>query len=264
MDNFVKSLVSDILINKISSTEWSSSSESHATDDELISRRKKTRISDYTETIVNQYTDVEFREHFRWPNEEIAEKSSQNFEKKKGLKYVIAAIDGSHIPIRKPVKQKDDFVNRKGFHSILIQRIVQENLKFIDVTVGEPGSLHDARMLRKSRFYRRAVSNTNSLFYGKYKLLGDSAYPRLNWLIPPYKDNGFLSEDERDFNYKQSATRIVVEHAFGLLKGRFRRLTKFDNLKHRMISKCVMAACVLHNICLEDNDGGMDLIEKTQ
>ena len=47
---------------------------------------------------------------------------------------------------------------------------------------------------------------------------------------------------------------MVIEHAFGLLKGRFRRLGHFENLNIKLIVKCIMAACVLHNMCLLEND----------
>lgn len=85
-------------------------------------------------------------------------------------------------------------------------------------------------------------------------LLGDSAYPNLRWLIPPYKDNGVLSHNQKQFNYRHSSVRIIVEHAFGLLKCRFRRLRAFENRNVSFISKCVVAACVLHNICINFDD----------
>lgn len=47
---------------------------------------------------------------------------------------------------------------------------------------------------------------------------------------------------------------MVVEHAFGLLKNRFRRLGHFENLKLKIIVKCIMASCVLHNMCILQND----------
>ncbi|KAI4454197.1 hypothetical protein MML48_10g00004287 [Holotrichia oblita] len=49
------------------------------------------------------------------------------------------------------------------------------------------------------------------------------------------------------------------EYRFGMLKGRFRRLESFHNLNIQLICKCVMAACVLHNICILDKDVLEDL-----
>lgn len=84
--------------------------------------------------------------------------------------------------------------------------------------------------------------------------MGDSAYPLFDWLIPPYKDNGNLSALQKHFNFVHSSARVVIEHAFGLLKGRFRRLKFFDNDNITFIVKCVIAATVLHNLCSCEND----------
>ncbi|KAJ8948112.1 hypothetical protein NQ318_008465 [Aromia moschata] len=47
---------------------------------------------------------------------------------------------------------------------------------------------------------------------------------------------------------------VVIEHAFGLLKHRFRRLKFFENDNLEFIVKCVIACTVLHNVCLKFND----------
>lgn len=116
-------------------------------------------------------------------------------------------------------------------------------MELLDVYV-EPRSMHDARVLRRSPLYKRAVENAEELFYGNYYLLGDSEYPSLNWLVPPFKDNGHLTNDRKDFNYRHSATRIVIENTFGHLKGRFRRLQKFGNYKPSFIVDAVFACCM--------------------
>ena len=65
----------------------------------------------------------------------------------------LGAIDGSHINIKKPVVHPTDYYNRKGNYSILIQGVCDGNGKFLSVSCGHPGSIHDARMLRRSTFY---------------------------------------------------------------------------------------------------------------
>lgn len=81
-----------------------------------------------------------------------------------------------------------------------------------------------------------------------------TAYPNLKWLVTPFKDNGRLSNEQLDFNYRISGSRVVVEHALGLLKSRFRRLRKLDNLDKVTCSEIIMGACILHNICLKEQD----------
>lgn len=69
----------------------------------------------------------------------------------------------------------------------------------------------------------------------------------------PYRDNGRLTQAQKQFNRRLSSCRIVVEHAFGIMKQRFRQLyhCKLHNLE-----RCVTfihACCVLHNIASDDD-----------
>lgn len=189
----------------------------------------------------------------KWPSEVEAKRNSNQFKKKNGIDHIIGAIDGCHIKINKPGTNQDSYVNRKGYHSILLQGVVNHEKLFIDVYCGEPGSLHDSRLLRKSHLYAKACDNERSLFYDRMFLLADSAYPSLSWIVPPFRDNGNLTEEQKKFNFKHSSTRIVVENAYGLLKGRF-RLFHLENLDIKFSVKCVMACCVLHNICILNNN----------
>lgn len=190
----------------------------------------------------------------KWSNLEKAAQDSISFERKKGLRNIIGAIDGCHIKINRPVVHEGDYVNRKGYHSLILQGVVDSRLCFMNISAGHPGSMHDARVLRRSALYIKAFDQPQDLFYNAYRLLGDSAYPRLEWLTPPFKDNGHLTNDQQEFNYNHSATRIIIEHAFGLLKGRFRRLRQFENTNISLVIQCITTACILHNICMISND----------
>jgi len=57
-----------------------------------------------------------------------------------------------------------------------------------------------------------------------HHLLGDSAFPLLENLLVPFKATHILTDKEKLFNRRLSSTRVVIEQAFGLLLGRFRRL----------------------------------------
>ena len=85
-------------------------------------------------------------------------------------------------------------------------------------------------------------------------IIGDSAYPLRKWLVKSYPNRGHLQPDEREFNKKLNVARSVVERAFGLLKGRWRLLLKKVEQQTRTLSKTVLAACILHNICIDHGD----------
>lgn len=188
-------------------------------------------------------------EYISWPHD-LADKQeiSQGFEDLQGIGNVIGAIDGTHIRIVRPMENQRDYYNRKKYHSILMQAVVTSDKQFIDVYVGEPGSMHDSRVLRRSPIYATAERDPD--FLGQFCLLGDSAYPNLPWLVTPFRDNGALTEEQREFNYRHSATRIKVENGFGDWKMVFRRVKKFDNLIREIVLNCVMATCILHNLRL--------------
>jgi hypothetical protein len=181
----------------------------------------------------------------KWPDAERSEQISEVFQRKYNIRGIVGVIDGSHILIKRPKNDTDSYVNRKGLHSIILQGIVDCKKSFTDIYVGEPGSLHDARVLRRSSLYRKAEEEE---LFRDYFLLGDLAYPSLSWLVPPFKDNGNLTNNHRLFNYRHSSQRIIIEHSFGLLK------QLLENLSIHLVVQCVMAACVLHNICISNND----------
>jgi hypothetical protein len=63
------------------------------------------------------------------------------------------------------------------------------------------------------------------------------------------------SGDKRLFNKKHSRTRIIVEHAFGRLKNRWRVLLDVLHCKKMEYAiDTILACCVLHNICEERNE----------
>ena len=61
---------------------------------------------------------------------------------------------------------------------------------------------------------------------------------------------GRLSQQQKVFNnYQLSRARVVVEHAYRRLKGRWRCLLKRLDVCVRDVPKLVATCCVLHNVC---------------
>lgn len=53
---------------------------------------------------------------------------------------------------------------------------------------------------------------------------------------------------------------MVIERAFSLLKGRFRRLKYLNLLRIRDIPTVIITACTLHNVCLDSGDQWEDFM----
>jgi hypothetical protein len=113
--------------------------------------------------------------------------------------------------------------------------------------------VHDARVFINSDLSERLLL-PETLPGGSY-LIGDSAYALTESLITPFKKRGgALSREEEKFNFIHSSTRMAIEKAFGVLKGRFRRLKLLDVWELDFMLLVIMVACVLHNLRLFDGN----------
>ena len=93
------------------------------------------------------------------------------------------------------------------------------------------------------------MSRSLNEIYMPLLILGDPAYPLLPWLMKPYIQHGRISDQQRIFNYRLSRARMVIENAFGRLKGRWRCLLKRNDAATEDVPMMITACCVLHNIC---------------
>ena len=195
--------------------------------------------------------------YVRIPQNESLREIIDGFQCRWGFPQTVGAIDGTHIPILRPQESASDYYNRKGYYSILMQAIVECRGIFIDVNIGWPGKVHDARVFANSSCYRKG---SNGTFFPDWSrviggvsvplvILGDPAYPLLPWLMKPYLENASTTPQQRNFNYQQSSARMVVENAFGRLKGRWRCLLKRIDSHVSNVPNIVSSCIVLHNIC---------------
>lgn len=64
-----------------------------------------------------------------------AQEIINGFSAKHGLR-AIGAIDGSHIYCRPPTEYQENYVNRKGFHSITLPAVCDYKMFITDALVG--------------------------------------------------------------------------------------------------------------------------------
>ncbi|XP_043283152.1 putative nuclease HARBI1 [Venturia canescens] len=166
---------------------------------------------------------------------------------------VIGEIDGTHINIRVPHNNPECYVNRKGHHSIQLQAVCDHERRFTHCLSGHVDSVHDQRVFRLSEV--NEYLNNSRKFPHDCHLVEDSAYTVHKHLMVPYRDNGHLTERQRNYNFCHASASITIERAFAMLKGRFRSLhTMLDVEKVDQIPDFIIACCVLHNICLLQSD----------
>ena len=188
----------------------------------------------------------------------------EGYEKTWGLPMCAGAIDGTHIPILAPSESHAEYVNRKGYHSIQMQAVVDCNYLYRDVVIGWPGSVHDARVFSNSAIFKKG--NDGKLFpielakeiNGKEIppfIVADPAYPLLPWVLKGYPNDKNAPRRERIFNYRLSRARVTVENTFGRWKGRFIRFSKRVDMEVSSLVNVTYASCILHNVCeLQKNE----------
>ena len=171
----------------------------------------------------------------------------------------VGAWDGFHVYVSTNLK---NFYSYKKRYSVTNMGFIGYNKRFMWAAVGAPGSTHDSRLLRSCEIYSQfeeghALPNRslNLHPHGEIPLatVGDSAFPSRPWLLKPYKE-GTRVPQQTYFNMRLCSARVVSEHAYGMLKGRWRILYKKTECALDNIKVIIMVCICLHNICIHRND----------
>ncbi|KAG0444343.1 hypothetical protein HPB47_013904, partial [Ixodes persulcatus] len=216
----------------------------------------KSTVKKYVYLLCQTLTTKFMMDFIRLPNVEEARQIAANFEGRCHIPQIWGAIDGTHIPILAPRKGYRDFVNRKHWPSFNMQAVVDDRGVFRSISCSVPGSAHDATVLKLSGLYRhsdRLLPTDDCVVNGRpipLMLVGDPAYPLLPWILKGYvaTKNGISQKDD-SFNTYLSSARIVVEQAFGRMKGRWRIVLKRADIDYKFVPTMAAAVCVLHNFC---------------
>ncbi|XP_069769230.1 putative nuclease HARBI1 [Narcine bancroftii] len=177
-----------------------------------------------------------------------------------GYPMCAGALGSTHIPIRPRPEHAQAYYNRNGWHSIVLQAVVDHNQCFTDVYVGCPGRTHEAQVLANSPIYREAEDQGGYLFPRENSrmvngvevpvhLIGNSAYPLHRWLLTAFPQDQVPNPQQQVFDIRLGLARQVVDDALGRLKGRWRCLAKRLDISPTLVAEVALACCVLHNIC---------------
>jgi hypothetical protein len=183
------------------------------------------------------------------------------------FKDCVGAIDGTHIPVSPPASERAMWRDRNTNLTQNVLAVCNFDMKFTDMLCGWEGSTADSTLWIEAQ--RRGAISTPE---GKY-VLGDAGFPNCDQCLTPYrgvryhlqewaKANRKPQNKEELFNLRHSKYRNVVERIFGVLKNRFKILTKPRAFKMVPQLRCVSALAVLHNILVnirEEVDSGVEI-----
>ena len=131
----------------------------------IISTRKVATVFSVSVSTAWEYVDsvvkvlIDMKGTFiNFPGAERCQASSNAVLQSTCFRGFVGAVDGCHIPIEKSRENEHAFVNRKGFHSIVLMGVCDERLLFVDICVDWPDSVHDSRIFKNSPLGRAFTS----------------------------------------------------------------------------------------------------------
>ena len=183
-------------------------------------------------------------------------KKSSEFEVKYGMPQAFGCIDGTHVRIKRPSENSQDYYSYKMYFSLNVQALCDFCGLFMDVDCRWPGSVHDAKVFANSAVNKNLRNGDIPVTYQQLLpgstevpsyLIGDPAYPLTPFCMKEFEtcsDNSQVI-----FNNILRSARNPIECAFGRLKARWSFLTSTVDLKLDFVPIAVYACFVLHNYC---------------
>ncbi|XP_060804940.1 uncharacterized protein LOC132902739 [Amyelois transitella] len=216
-------------------------------------------VIDVCNAIINKLMPI----HIPQPTTATWQGIEEGFKNKWNFPNCIGAIDGKHVNIIAPPNSGSLFFNYKKTFSIVLLAIVDPEYRFIAVDVGAYGKNSDGGIYSSSTFGKALERNTFNIPCDKplpgtnhampHVFVGDEAFPLKTYLLRPYPrlNTRRLSDPtdtERQYNYRLSRARRVVENAFGILYQKFAIYNKNIKLHPKFVDKVVLTTCILHNM----------------
>ncbi|KAJ8477852.1 hypothetical protein OPV22_021579 [Ensete ventricosum] len=203
--------------------------------------------------------------HLKWPTTQEMEDIKCKFEKIRGFPNCCGVIDTTHIMMCLSSADTSNvvWVDHEKKHSMLLQAIVDHEMRFRDVVTGWPGSMNELSVLHSSGFFKMCEKGTRldgeemelpEGFQVREYIIGDSGFPLLPWLLTPYQGKD-LSVAKTEFNKRLSATLAVAQSALAKLKDMWKIIggEMWRPDKHRL-PRIILVCCLLHNIVIDLED----------
>ncbi|KAM3619675.1 uncharacterized protein V6R79_011663 [Siganus canaliculatus] len=233
------------------------SPDQHATSYRVVSQAfgiPRSTVNDIAHRMADKILTLKNRV-IRFPSPDELQQIGAGFQRLAGsaaFGRVVGSIDGCHIRIKPPSADAQCYFNRKLFYSVQLQAVCDHQCQFLDLFVGYPGSVHDARVLKNSPLYVHSLYQPEG-----YYILGDGGYPCMSEpmaIITPYREPVRNAVAAR-FNRHHSKARSIIERAFGIMKTRWRSIFfKALEVHHVFAVRIIECCAILHNICLKNGD----------
>ncbi|CAO1939322.1 unnamed protein product [Urochloa humidicola] len=172
----------------------------------------------------------------------------------------IGAIDGTHIKVRVPRTQREDFLNRKGFPSQNVVVVCDFDMHFTYIGAGMVGACHDMAVLREAWVEGHFPHPPPGRYY-----LVDSGYATEKGYLTPHRKTRYHLKQFNDrppqdmdelFNKHHSKLCNVIERGFWVVKNRWKILGEVPLYDGDKQSKIIVSYFGLHNYLVDMNHPG--------
>ena len=205
----------------------------------------------------------EFGEEFlnRSPNDEECNEIL-TFNEMRGFPGMLASWDCTHFSWKKcPTALHGQYKGRKECKTLVLEAVVDCDLRFWFINFGRPGSLSDLNILHQSSIVRKLLSHDYKIKTKPYTInntvrdymyfLVDGIYPPWSIFVPTIK----IPRDNKEklFSKQQEGCRKDVERVFACLSQKFQILQKDIRLWYIPDIADILKSCIiLHNMCVVD------------
>ena len=184
------------------------------------------------------------------------------YNEMRGFPGMLASWDCTHFSWKKcPVALHGQFKGRKESKTLVLEAVVDCDLRFWFINFGRPGSLSDLNILHQSSIVRKLLSHDYKIKTKSYTInntirdymyfLVDGIYPPWSIFVPTIKIP--RNNKEKLFSKQQEGCRKDVERVFACLSQKFQILQKDIRLWYIPDIADILKSCIiLHNMCVVD------------
>ena len=178
----------------------------------------------------------------------------------RGFSGMFGSLNCMHYECKNcPIAWHEDFGDRKGKRSIILEVVVDQSLYIWHIFFGLPGSNDDLNVHDRSSLIHNMLTSdatdftfkVNGKKYNQYYLLADGIYPQWNCFVQSIHELG--DEKRSHFVKRHEVCRKDVKHCFGVLQARFSIIRNpCRQWSMDTISNIMFACFIFHNMILED------------
>ena len=104
-------------------------------------------------------------------NKDEMRQVTSEFEAKFGMPQAFGCVDGTHVEIKRPSSNSQEYFNYKQFFSLSVQAVCDFQGRFMDGVCKWPGSVHDAKIFSHSSINKKLANSQLPITTSHYYLV---------------------------------------------------------------------------------------------